>query len=236
MYYKNAQNNQVKLWAAFLVILCACWLIWGCPAKSGPSAEGWAAEVKDGDTIVLADGRKVRYLSLDTPELNSTDPLEQELACRAREVNTELIRGVKLRLEYDLERYDQYNRLLAYVFLPDGRMVNGELIRRGLARVMLKYPNLRLKKELIESQRQAITSRLGVWRELPVAGESHYIGNIKSFRFHRPSCPGAETIAPVNRRIIKTPLEAYWEGYSPAKDCFNDREERKGNRELKDRE
>jgi len=219
MYYKNVQNKQVKLWPAILAVLCACLFIWGCPAESGPPAEGCAAEVKDGDTIVLTDGRKVRYLGLDTPELGSTNPLEQELAGRARQVNTELIQGVKLRLEYDLERYDRYNRLLAYVFLPDGRMVNEELIRRGLARVMLKYPNLRLKKELIEAQRQAITSRLGLWRELPVAQESHYIGNIKSFRFHRPSCPGAETIAPVNRRIIKTPLEAYMEGYSPAKDC-----------------
>ena len=175
--------------------------------------------MQDGDTIVLTDGRKVRYLGIDTPELSSSDPGELELARQAKQVNAELVQGARLRLEYDLERYDQYNRLLAYVFLPDGRMLNAELVRRGLARVLLKPPNLRYRDELVQAQRQAIKDRLGLWQELPVAQETHYVGNIKSYRFHRPSCPGAKSISPGNRRLIKTPLEAYWEGYSPAKDC-----------------
>ncbi len=151
--------------------------------------------------------------------MNSTAPKELQFARLAQQANAELVQGVKLRLEYDVERYDQYNRLLAYLFLPDGRMVNAELVRRGLARVLLKPPNLRFRDELVQAQRQAIDSRLGLWQELPVAQEPFYIGNIRSYRFHRPSCPGAQTIAPGNRRQIKTPLEAYWEGYSPAKDC-----------------
>jgi micrococcal nuclease len=217
--YKTVHKKHLKLWPAILALLCACWFIYGCPAKTGPPAEGFSAEVKDGDTIVLTDGRKVRYLGIDTPELSSTDPRELECARRAKQVNSELVQGVKLRLEYDVERYDQYNRLLAYVFLPNGRMVNAELVRQGLAKVLLKSPNLRFRDELIEAQRQAITNRAGLWQELPVAQEDHYVGNIRSYRFHRPNCPGAKTIAPGNRRIIKTPLEAYWEGYSPAKDC-----------------
>jgi micrococcal nuclease len=173
----------------------------------------------DGDTIVLTDGRKVRYIGIDTPELGSTDPREVERARQAKQVNDELVQGAKLRLEYDVERYDQYNRVLAYVFLPDGRMVNTELVRQGLARVLLKSPNLRFRNELVQAQREAITARQGLWQELPVAQEPHYVGNIRSYRFHRPSCPGAQSIAPGNRRLIKTPLEAYMEGYSPAKDC-----------------
>jgi micrococcal nuclease len=177
------------------------------------------AQVKDGDTIVLTDGRKVRYLGIDTPELSSNDPRELAFARRAKQVNAELVQGVKLRLEYDVERYDQYNRLLAYLFLPDGRMVNLELVRQGLARALFKPPNLHFRDELVQAQRQAIEARLGLWQELPVAQEPYYVGNIKTYRFHRPSCPGAKTIAPGNRRQIKTPLDAYWEGYSPAKDC-----------------
>jgi micrococcal nuclease len=220
--YKNRHNcPKAKLWPILLAILFA-WFLWGCPAKKEAPAGGSAAEVKDGDTIVLTDGRKVRYLGMDTPELSSTNPKELEMARLAKKVNAELIQGVKLRLEYDVERYDQYNRLLAYVFLADGRMVNEELVRRGLARVLLKFPNLRFRDELIKAQREAITNRVGLWQELPVAQEDHYVGNIRSYRFHRPNCPGAQTIAPGNRRLIKTPLEAYWEGYSPAKDCFKD--------------
>jgi micrococcal nuclease len=151
--------------------------------------------------------------------LGSTDPREVERARQAKQVNAELVQGAKLRLEYDVERYDQYNRVLAYVFLPDGRMVNTELVRQGLARVLLKSPNLRFRNEFVQAQREAITARQGLWQELPVAQEPHYVGNIRSYRFHRPSCPGAQSISPGNRRLIKTPLEAYMEGYSPAKDC-----------------
>lgn len=224
------RKTRFRLWPVILAILLA-WFLTGCPAKQETSASGTAAEIKDGDTIVLADGRKVRYLGIDTPELSSTDPRELEFARLAKEENAHLVRGVKLRLEYDVERYDQYKRLLAYVFLPDGRMVNEELVRQGLARVLLKFPNLRFRDELIKAQREAITKRLGLWQELPKADEEHYIGNIRSYRFHRPNCPGAKSIAPGNRRDIKTPLEAYWEGYSPSKDCFNDRETGKGKRE-----
>ncbi len=158
-------------------------------------------------------------MGIDTPELSSSDPRELELARQAKQVNAELVQGAKLHLEYDLERYDQYNRLLAYIFLPDGRMLNMELVRRGLARVLLKPPNLHYRDELVQAQRQAIKDRVGLWQELPVAQETHYVGNIKSYRFHRPSCPGAKSISAGNRRVIKTPLDAYWEGYSPAKDC-----------------
>lgn len=220
---KNSRNwahcRQIKPWLAGLAILAVCLGLMGCPAKSGPPTAGVSAQVMDGDTIVLTDGQKVRYIGIDTPELGSTDPREVERARQAKQVNADLVQGAKLRLEYDVERYDQYNRLLAYVFLPDGRMVNTELVRQGVARVLLKSPNLRFRNEFIEAQRQAIAARQGLWQELPVAQEPHYVGNIRSYRFHRPSCPGAQAIAPGNRRLIKTPLEAYMEGYSPAKDC-----------------
>ncbi len=213
------ENSPLLRIGALLVCLWLTVLLAGCPQPGGPPDSGLVAKVKDGDSIVLADGREVRYLGIDTPELTSSDPRELELARQAQQVNAGLVQGVKLRLEYDVERYDQYNRLLAYVRLPDGRLVNVELVRRGLARVLLSPPNLRHQAELIQAQNLAIDKRLGVWRELPQAQESHYIGNTRSFRFHRPACPGAQTIAPHNRRLFATPLEAYRQGFYPAKDC-----------------
>ena len=97
-------------------------------------------------------------------------------------------------------------------------MVNAELVRRGLARVFLKFPNLRLEGAC-EGPTGGHQERTGAVAGTAGGPEDHYVGNIRSYRFHRPNCPGAESIAQVNRRIIKSPLEAYWEGYSPAKDC-----------------
>lgn len=217
--YKNRQDCRPLSIAVIVLVLWALVLAAGCPAPSGPPATGLVAKVKDGDSIVLADGCEIRYLGIDTPELTSNDPRELELARQAKQVNADLVQGVKLRLEYDVERYDQYNRLLAYVRLPDGRLLNVELVRRGLARVLLKPPNLRYREELLRAQNLAIDQRLGWWRELSAVQEPHYVGNTRSFRFHRPSCPGAQAISPANRRIFATPLEAYRQGYSPAKDC-----------------
>lgn len=205
--------------AVILLVLWACLGLAGCPAPSGPPAGGVAAKVKDGDSIVLATGEEIRYLGIDTAEMTSTEPREAALAQQAKQVNEQLVRGVKLTLEYDVERYDQYNRLLAYVRLPDGRLVNVELVRRGLARVMLSPPNLRYREELVRAQNLAIDQRLGWWRELPAGQESFYVGNIRSWRFHRPNCPGAHNTAPQNRRIFADPLAAYREGFYPAKDC-----------------
>jgi micrococcal nuclease len=202
-----------------ILVLWALGLAGGCPAPSGPPATGMAAKVIDGDSIVLTDGREVRYLGIDTPEMTSTNPRELELAKEAKEANAALVQGVKLTLEYDVERYDQYNRLLAYVRRPDGRLLNVELVRRGLARVMLKPPNLRHREELIRAQNLAMDQRLGWWRELPIPQESHYVGNMKTFRFHRPGCPGVQAMSPSNRRIFASQVEAYRQGYSPAKDC-----------------
>ena len=84
---------RVRLWPVILAIL-ARRVVVGLPGKTEPPPAAWpVAEVKDGDTLVLTDGRKVRYLGIDTPELSSTDPRELEFARLAKEVNAELVQG-----------------------------------------------------------------------------------------------------------------------------------------------
>ncbi|MFP3866697.1 MAG: thermonuclease family protein [Desulfobacteraceae bacterium] len=176
-------------------------------------------EVVDGDTITLADGRRVRYLGIDTPEMGWDQQPPEFLAPEAKKFNAQLVQNQKLHLEYDVERYDQYNRLLAYLFLPDERMVNAELVRQGLARVYLFPPNLRYKDLLVACQRQAMEAGQGIWQRPLKADEPYYLGNSNSFRFHRPDCQGAKKMSPENRIIFAHPQEAYAQGYSPCKMC-----------------
>ncbi len=104
-------------------------------------------EVHDGDTIsVPLNGERtiIRYLLIDTPELHHPRRGEEELALEAAGANRDLISSGPLRLEFDEELRDRYERLLAYVWvaLPEGELlVNEELVRRGFALPLIIPPN-----------------------------------------------------------------------------------------------
>jgi micrococcal nuclease len=208
-----------NLLKALLVSLWIGAFFWSCDGRSWPPREGTVERVVDGDTIILKGGGKVRYLGMDAPEMAREGRPEEFLASEAQAENARLVHNQKLRLEFDLERYDQYGRLLAYLFLPDGRMVNAELVRRGLARVYLIPPNLHYQATLVDCQRQAILAHQGLWHSPPPSDEASYIGNTKTWRFHRPDCPAAKKITPANRLTLPNPLEAYLRGYSRCRNC-----------------
>jgi micrococcal nuclease len=121
--------------------------------------------VGDGDTVIIDNNLKVRLLGIDAPELEREGQPADFLAHKAKAELAKLIQGRRVRLEYDHLRYDQYGRLLAYLFLPDGAMVNAELVRQGLARVYLFPPNTRFQEPLMVAQRQAIEARRGLWQQ-----------------------------------------------------------------------
>src|SRR6266511_246407 len=92
---------------------------------------GVVAAVYDGDTLTLRDGRRIRLVQIDTPELGSGE-------CYSRAARTALLNlappGGRVVLEVDLalDRVDRYGRLLRYI-RRSGSNVNLELVRRGAA-------------------------------------------------------------------------------------------------------
>ena len=174
--------------------------------------------VYDGDTIFLDNKEKVRYIGIDAPEINRQGDSEF-MADEARGFNANFIKGARVRLEYDQEKRDRHGRLLAYVFLENGNMVNAMLVRRGMAHILLKRPNTKHKQLLIECQRNAMKKRWGIWSRPLNNEEKTYLGNRNSFRFHRPDCPFARKIWKGNLVKFKTCKRAFWEGYSPCKRC-----------------
>ncbi len=88
--------------------------------------------VIDGDTILLANGERVRLIGVDTPELYHPFKPVQYFAREASEFTREMVEGKQVRLEYDWQRRDRYGRLLAYVYLDDSTFLNAEIIRQGL--------------------------------------------------------------------------------------------------------
>ena len=120
------------------------------------------AKVIDGDTIELADGRKLRYIGIDTPE--TVDP-RRAVGCfgpQASAKNRELVLGKEVILEKDVSDTDRYGRLLRYVYL-DGVMVNDLLVRFGFAQASSYPPDVKYQEKFRTSQAQAKQEQLGIW-------------------------------------------------------------------------
>ena len=66
-------------------------------------------------------------------------------------------------MEYDLDKYDQHNRVLAYVYLDD-TFINAELVKNGFARIMTIQPNSKYSDMFYELQVDARENNLGLWK------------------------------------------------------------------------
>jgi endonuclease YncB( thermonuclease family) len=133
-----------------------------------PRASGGevVASVYDGDTLTLRDGRRVRLLQIDTPELGSGE-------CYSRAARSALVRlvplGATVRLEIDpaLDRVDRYGRLLRYVRRA-GVNVNLELVREGAAApYFYRGERGRYSRELLAAALHAKVARRGLWNACP---------------------------------------------------------------------
>ena len=152
-------------------------LIAGCGTATVPEAKPEAmrdagkevsvTRVTDGDTIEVrprVDGTEdVRLIGIDTPETADSPRGGQPYGERASEFSEEKLGGQRVGLRFDVEKKDQYNRLLAYVYLPDGSMFNETLLREGYAQVATFPPNTRHLERFESAQRTAREAGRGIW-------------------------------------------------------------------------
>ena len=135
------------------------------PAQ-GERLEGVVVRVVDGDTIHVRLGErveKVRYIGVDTPEIQHPTRGEEPGGRQAAQVNRSLVGGRQVQLELDVQARDRHGRLLAYVWVGD-LMVNAELVRLGYAQVITVPPNVRHHELLAKLQREARDAGRGLWR------------------------------------------------------------------------
>jgi micrococcal nuclease len=130
--------------------------------------------VIDGDTLALASGARVRLIGVDAPETRfspRSDGKDQPQARDALAFAEQAVEGRRVRLEFDKERTDKYGRILAYVWYLDREngeelLLNEELIRAGLARVLLRYPySESMKRRFRAAQAEARSAARGVWSD-----------------------------------------------------------------------
>lgn len=120
-------------------------------------------KVLDGDTIVLKNGERVRLLGINAPEIESRHRDGEAGGMVAKEWLQKKLQGRNVYLEYDQEKQDHYERLLAHLYLPNGEHLNLMLVEKGLAVVNLLPPNLRHADAMIRAQQRAERQKLGIW-------------------------------------------------------------------------
>jgi micrococcal nuclease len=122
--------------------------------------------VVDGDTFHVHRGGRdvtVRLIGIDTPEVGWYGGRAECHGSTAGRFLRNLLRGERVRLEFDADRIDPYGRTLAYAYLEDGRMLNVVLVRRGHATVTIYEPNDRHEPVLRAAQADARASGAGLW-------------------------------------------------------------------------
>ena len=124
--------------------------------------------VIDGDTIKIkynGANESVRFLLVDTPETNHPTLGVQPFGQEAKDFTKQLLEGQDtVFLEFDVSYRDKYNRLLAYIYTADGKSVQEELLKQGLARVAYIYaPNTKHVDWFESIQQIAQKQAIGIW-------------------------------------------------------------------------
>ena len=120
--------------------------------------------VYDGDTILLEDGRRIRLLGINTPEIQHKDKLAEAGGEAAKAWLLNKLQGTRVRLESDVEQFDKYGRTLAYIFSEKKEHLNVALVQAGLAATSIYPPNLKYAKELMAAEKQAEHQQLCIWQ------------------------------------------------------------------------
>jgi endonuclease YncB( thermonuclease family) len=151
--------------ALWLLLHAPSALAAACPARD-TGERVTVVHVYDGDTVKLADGRRVRLIGINAPELRPEQPAGEPFANEARAILQSLIdrNNRTLLLQYGRENEDHYGRLLAHAFVDNGDNVAVHLLQSGLATTLVVPPNTWAHDCYQQQEDQARIERRGIWK------------------------------------------------------------------------
>ena len=151
--------------------IAALALCWSEPAAAETARRGVVSAVIDGDTVVLESGAEVRLVGIQAPKLalGRAGFRDWPLAAQARKALETLVLGAPVKLVYGGRRVDRHRRLLAHLEREPAPQhtalwVQGEMLRRGLARVYTFPDNRSRAARMLALEREARAARRGIWR------------------------------------------------------------------------
>ncbi len=185
-------------------------------------------KVVDGDTIYLSNGKKVRFVGVNTPERGVNGYLTSKRFVEKLCLNKEV--GINID---DRKYRDKYGRTLAVVIV-DGKNLNEMLLKEHLAEVMYIPPSefspykwagsdqvtsYTSQTSTQSSSSPKISSNEQTQKSVTTTSSNGYIGNLNSHKFHNVNCEGASKMSQKNKIFFKSRSEAINSGYVPCKIC-----------------
>lgn len=159
-------RGSIALLLIAAAILLRPWDLHRGASGASEHLTGRVVRAVDGDTLEVAiEGgptETVRLIGVDTPETVKPDTPVQCFGPRASAFEHRTAEGRRVRLLTGVEPRDYYGRLLAYAWV-DGRLLEAELLRRGLARVLTFHPNDRFAHRFELIAQRAATAGKGLW-------------------------------------------------------------------------
>jgi len=165
----------VKRCRRIATLAVALWLL-GAGLAAAAGLHGRVSWIDDGDTLKVVGIGSVRLIGIDSPEMENS-PRDRyyerrgidratlrRIAHEALHFNIRTAKGQMVTLETGREQRDRYGRLLAYVVLPDGRLLNRLLLEKGYAAVYRRF-DFRLKKDFLRAEAEARRRHLGLWQQ-----------------------------------------------------------------------
>lgn len=172
---------------------------------------GVVEEIVDGDTLRIrtsggTEAATVRLVGIDAPERSHPSLGKEFLSDESAAHLSSLCRGKTVRMERDAGETDTFGRLLRYVFLtsPDGRLLNEEMLRAGMARAYTRFPFSRAES-FLAAERHARREGKGIWKDDGMA-EARWLAAGNAFPVEvYPS--GGRTFALAHRGLAKAGVE-----------------------------
>ena len=168
--FRRSPRRAIVFFALLLIAVALRYGFFPAEAPSPPALDAGEYDVRrvvDGDTLLLTNGARVRMLGVDTPETVMPDHAVEPWGPEASKFTKQAIasHGGRVRLQFDRERQDRFERFLAYVWLED-KLLNEELVRRGLATAELQYNySPAMKRRLQRAEAAARQERVGIWED-----------------------------------------------------------------------
>ena len=159
-------------------------LVFPSPTPASPNSRDrgvdTVVQIVDGDTLTIQhNGRmeKIRLIGIDAPESSTNNKTKKDASRGNGDVDTitkmgkEATRFVKrivkpgdqVTIEFDKQIRDKYGRLLGYVYLSNGKMLNEEIVRAGYANLLTYPPNVKYQDRFRHAYHEARENNRGLW-------------------------------------------------------------------------